>query len=58
MSSDDSEIRSLLTKNFAASTARDTASVAATFMPDGDGWKIAAWRAMTFDETLLNMLRN
>jgi hypothetical protein len=22
-----------------------------------DGWKIAAWRVMTFDETLLNMLR-
>ncbi len=23
-----------------------------------DGWKIAAWRVMTFDETLLNMLRS
>ncbi len=23
-----------------------------------DGWKIAAWRVMTFDETLLNMLRD
>ena len=22
-----------------------------------EGWKIAAWRVMTFDETLLNMLR-
>jgi uncharacterized protein (TIGR02246 family) len=22
-----------------------------------DGWRIAAWRVMTFDETLLNMLR-
>ncbi len=22
-----------------------------------DGWKIAAWRVMTFDETLLNMLK-
>ncbi len=22
-----------------------------------DGWKIAAWRVMTFDETLLNVLR-
>ncbi len=22
-----------------------------------DGWKIAAWRVMTFDEKLLNMLR-
>ena len=23
-----------------------------------DGWKIAAWRVMTFDETLLDMMRN
>ncbi len=23
-----------------------------------DGWKIAAWRVMMFDETLLNMLRD
>ena len=124
-------IKSLLAVNFAASTARDAAGVAATFMPDGDGWiaglsraegreslregeenfvslpgfrgyegsvesirfisrdaalveisgttslgerrfdekttivvartdegwKIAAWRVMNFDETLLNMLR-
>ncbi len=128
---DESAIRLLLAANFAAGTARDVASVAATYMADGDawiaglarvsthdgirsleedfggmpgfqsydgaiesirfisrdaaiveisgtttldtgrfdeetaivvartqvGWKIAAWRVMTFDETLLNMLR-
>ena len=128
---DEAAIRSLLTANFTAGTARDAASVVATYMADGDawiaglarvsthdelrsleedfggmpgfqrydgtiesmrfisrdaaiveisgittldtgrfdeettivvartqvGWKIAAWRVMTFDETLLNMLR-
>ena len=125
---DEAAIRSVLAANFAASTARDAAGVAATFMPGGDGWiaglpraagqegeedfgglpgfqgydgpiegirfisrdaaivevagvttldtgsfdeettivvartegdwKIAAWRVMTFDETLLSMLRD
>ncbi len=128
---DEAAIHALLTANFAASTTRNTAGVAETYMADGDaqiaglprvsthdairsleedfgsmpgfqsydgrienirfisrdaaiveilgtttldtgsfgeettivvaraldGWKIAAWRVMTFDETLLNMLR-
>ncbi len=128
---DEAAIHALLTANFAASTARNAAGVAETYMADGDaqiaglprvsthdairsleedfggmpgfqsydgrienirfisrdaaiveilgtttldtgsfdeettivlsraldGWKIAAWRVMTFDETLLNMLR-
>ncbi len=128
---DEAAIHALLATNFAASTARNAASVAETYMADGDawiaglarvsnydalrsleedfggmpgfqsydgrienirfisrdaaiaeimgtttldtgsfdeettivvaraldGWKIAAWRVMTFDETLLNMLR-
>ena len=128
---DEAAIHALLTANWAASTARNAAGVAETFMADGDawiaglsrvstrdairsleedfggmpgfqgydgrienirfisrdaaiveilgtttldtgsfdeettivvartqvGWEIAAWRVMTFDETLLNMLR-
>ncbi len=128
---DEAAIHTLLATNFAASTARNAAGVAETFMADGDawiaglsrvstpdairsleedfggmpgfqsyvgridnirfisrdaaiveilgtttlntgsfdeettivvartqvGWEIAAWRVMTFDETLLNMLR-
>ena len=131
-STDDAAIRSLLASNFQASTAKNAAGVANTFMADGDGWiaglsrvstrdaiqgaeeefgglpgfqsyggtitdiryisrdaaivelsgittldtgqfdeettivvartpegwKIAAWRVMNFDQTLLNMLRN
>lgn len=34
---DEAAIKSLLAANFAASTARDAAGVAATFMPGGDG---------------------
>ncbi len=46
---DEAAIRSLLQTNFAASTARDAASVAATFMPDGDGWIAGLSRASTHD---------
>ena len=46
---DEAAIRSLLGANFAASTARDAAGVAATFMPDGDGWIVGLSRVATHE---------
>ena len=46
---DDAAIHALLTANFEASTARDAAGVADTFMPDGDGWIAGMSRVSTRD---------
>ena len=42
-------IKALLTANFTASTARDAGGVAATFMPDGDGWIAGLSRVATYE---------
>ncbi len=48
-SKDDSAIRSLLAANFQASTAKNAAGVADTFMADGDGWIAGLSRVSTRD---------
>jgi len=48
-STDDEEIRSLLTANFRASSTRNAAGVADTFTADGDGWIAGLSRVSTRD---------
>jgi len=50
--SDEAAIRSLLSANFAASTAGDSAGVQDPFMPDGDGWIAGLPRVTGRDERL------